>query len=143
MDPMRDEKVIAGLNEALKMEMAAIVSYLHQSFRVFGLESPGIIKLLRQQAQESLEHAIKLGEKITALGANPSVEIREILEPDENQTTEEMLKEDLEQEIEARDHYLALLPLVKDDVILEDFIRQFVLEESDHIEVWQRLLERP
>ncbi len=139
---MDQEKVLAGLNEALKMEMTGVVRYLHQSFRVFGLESPEIVKRLREQAEESMEHAVKIGEKITALGGRPSIEIREILEPDEDQTTEEMLEEDLEQEIEARDHYLALLPLVEDDVVLGEFMRWFVIEESQHIEIWQRLLRR-
>lgn len=140
---MDKEKVIDALNEALKMEMTGVVRYLHQSFRVLGLESHTIVALLREQAEESMEHAIKLGEKITALGGNTSVEIREVLEPDEEQTTEEMLHEDLDQEIEARDYYLTMLPLVEDDLVMGEFVRWFVLEESSHIEVWQRMLPRP
>lgn len=140
---MDREKILAGLNVAFQMEMTGIVRYLHQSFRVFGPESPEIVRLLREQANESMEHAIKVGEKITAMGGTPSVEIREILEPDEDQTTEEMLAEDMEVEVEARDYYQSLLPLVADDVVLDDFVRGFVVEESSHIEFWEKLLRRP
>ena len=38
---------------------------------------------------------------------------------------------------------MTLLPFVKDDVVMDDFVRWFVIEETTHIEAWQKMLHRP
>src|SRR6201987_1302395 len=94
---MDKKKVLEALNQDLEHEMAAIVRYLHHSFIVTGPIRGPLVAMFRQQAQDSIQHAIKLGEKIVALGGHPSVKVQEVYEPGD-QSIEEMLREDLEME---------------------------------------------
>jgi bacterioferritin len=80
-----------------------------------------------------MEHAIKLGEKIVALGGHPSVKIQEIYEPGE-QTIEEMLQENLEVEKMHLQIYEEQLALVADNTPLRLLLEQMLCEENDHVE---------
>ncbi len=130
---MDKEKVLAALNLDLEHEMTSIVRYLHHSFIVSGPIRAPLVSMFRQMATDSMQHAIKLGEKITALGGHPSVKIQEIYEPGD-QSIIDMLKENLE----AEKHHLTLyekqLDLVKDNTPLRLMLEQVVVEESAHIE---------
>jgi len=130
---MDKTRVLEALNLDLEHEMTSIVRYLHHSFIVSGPIRAPLVSMFRSMAQDSMQHAIKLGEKITALGGHPSVRIQEIYEPGE-QSIIEMLKEDLE----AEKHHLTLyerqLDLVKDNTPLRLLLEQVVVEESNHIE---------
>lgn len=94
---MDKKKVLEALNLDLEHEMAAMIRYLHHSFIVTGPLRGSLSQVFRAQASDSMTHAIKLGEKIVALGGHPSVKIQEIYEPGE-QTIEEMLQEDVNSE---------------------------------------------
>ncbi len=113
---MDKKKVLEALNQDLEHEMAAIVRYLHHS-----------------QAQDSMQHAIKLGEKIVALGGHPSVKVQEVYEPGE-QTIEEMIAEDLEMEKAHLDTYEQQLDLVADNTALRLMLEQILVEETAHVE---------
>ncbi len=130
---MDKEKVLAALNLDLEHEMTSIVRYLHHSFIVSGPIRAPLVSMFRQMATDSMQHAIKVGEKITALGGHPSVKIQEIYEPGD-QSIIDMLKENLE----AEKHHLTLyekqLDLVKDNTPLRLMLEQVVVEESAHIE---------
>lgn len=138
---MEKSKVLEALNMDLEHEMAAIVRYLHHSFIVAGPLRGSLVPMFRKQASDSMSHAIKLGEKITALGGHPSVKIHEIYEPGD-QTIEEMLKEDLESE---RDHlamYEKQLDLVQDNTPLRLMMEQVIVEEAAHIEELEMYLRQ-
>ena len=130
---MDKKKVLEALNLDLEHEMTSIVRYLHHSFIVSGPIRAPLVAMFRTMASDSMQHAIKLGEKITALGGHPSVRIQEIYEPGE-QSIIEMLRENLE----AEKHHLALyekqLELVHDNTPLRLMLEQVVVEESEHIE---------
>src|SRR5438094_169058 len=126
---MDKEKVIKVLNAALEHEMSSMVRYLHHSFIVSGPERGPLVELFRARVNDSAQHAISLGDKITALGGHPSVKITEIYEPGD-QTLVEMLKEDLEVEQEHVDLYEDLLKDVKDNTPLKVYLENFVVEEQ-------------
>lgn len=130
---MDKKKVLAALNLDLEHEMSAIVRYLHHSFLVTGPNRGPLVSLFRQQAQDSMQHAIKLGEKIVALGGHPSVKIQEIYEPGD-QTIEEMLREDLEMEKSHLAMYEQQLDLVPDNTALRLMLEQILVEETAHVE---------
>lgn len=131
---MNNKKVIQELNKAMECELAAIVRYLHHSFLVFGFARKPVVELFRSRAQESLDHAIDLGEKITAIGGHPTINISQIMEPGD-QTLEEMLKENLEAEKEALRQYKNILKLVQGDVALEFMVSDIIQGEQEH--VWE------
>ena len=78
---MDKTKVLEALNLDLEHEMSAMIRYLHHSLIVTGPLRGSLSGLFRTMATDSMNHAIKLGEKIVALGGHPSVKIQEIYEP--------------------------------------------------------------
>lgn len=130
---MDKKKVLEALNLDLEHEMSAIVRYLHHSFIVTGPTRGPLLSMFRTQAEDSMQHAIKLGEKIVALGGHPSVKIQEVYEPGE-QTIEEMLEEDLEMEKTHLQMYEKQLGLVQDNTALKLMLEQILVEETAHVE---------
>jgi bacterioferritin len=130
---MNKEKVLQALNLDLEHEMTSIVRYLHHSFIVAGPIRAPLVSMFRQMATDSMQHAVKLGEKIVALGGHPSIKIQEIYEPGD-QTIEEMLSENLQAEKEHLALYEKQLELVKDNTPLRLMLEQVVVEESGHID---------
>ena len=130
---MDKQKVLEALNLDLEHEMSAIVRYLHHSFIVTGPTRGPLVGMFRAQANDSMQHAIMLGEKIVALGGHPSVKIQEVYEPGE-QTIEQMLEEDLEMEKHHVGMYEKQLQLVQDNTALKLMIEQIIVEETTHVE---------
>lgn len=135
------KKLIDHLNKDLERELAQIVRYLHHSFIVEGPSRGPLVGLFREQAQESMQHAIKLGEKITALGGHPTVNVSQIFEPGD-QTLEEMLEEDLKAEEEALREYKKHLKEAEDDVALRLLLEQIIFEEQTHVEDLHKYLKK-
>src|SRR5262245_44512671 len=100
---MSDDKqaaIVAVLNRLLEAELAGVVRYTHYSFLVFGFGRIPIVSWLRAQAEESLLHAQRIGEWITALGAYPSLAIGALLDSHVHDTGT-MLRESLHSERQA------------------------------------------
>ena len=134
---MSNKKIIQGLNEALEREMSNVVSYLHYSFMVRGVNRGPLVDFFRSQAQESFGHATRLGEKIVALGGHPSVRVEAIREL-KSVTAEEMLREELAREKEEVQRYIKLLKLVEDDVALRVMLEEIIKDEQEGIEELER-----
>ena len=130
---MDKQKVLDALNLDLEHEMAAIVRYLHHSFIVTGPTRGPLVEMFRRQATDSMQHAIKLGEKICALGGHPSVKVDEVYEPGD-QTIEEMLREDLEMEKQHLLNYEKQLDLVEGNTPLRLMLEQILVEETAHVD---------
>lgn len=130
---MDKKKVLEALNLDLEHEFSAMIRYLHHSFIVTGPLRGSLVPMFRDKATESMQHAIKLGEKISAMGGHPSVKIQEIYEPGD-QTIEEMLLENLEAEKMHLQMYEDQLELVADNTPLRLMMEQVIVEESAHIE---------
>lgn len=130
---MDKKKVLEALNLDLEHEMSAMVRYLHHSFIVTGPNRGPLVQMFRGQATDSMAHAIKLGEKVCALGGHPSVKIQEIYEPGE-QSIEDMLEEDLGMEKQHLAMYEKQLELVQDNTALKLMLEQIIVEETAHVE---------
>src|SRR4051812_15650418 len=89
---MNKEKVIQVLNEILEHELSGVVRYTHYSLMVFGHNRIPIVKWLRDQATESLNHASEAGEQITTLDGHPSLKISKLLETHKHKI-DDILKE--------------------------------------------------
>ena len=130
---MDKKKVLDALNLDLEHEFSAMIRYLHHSFIITGPLRGSLVPMFRAKASESMQHAIKLGEKISALGGHPSVKIQEIYEPGD-QSIEDMLLENLEAEKLHLAMYEKQLDLVADNTPLRLMFEQVIVEESDHVE---------
>lgn len=138
---MKDKNaVIKHLNDILELELAGVVRYLHYSLMARGPGRIPVVKFFQEQATESFQHAAKIGEKITALGAHPSLAVRPV--PDtKSHATIEILKESLSFEKEAIEMYKKLIPLVEGDIPLEELAREMVRMETEHVEEVQKMVD--
>ncbi len=135
--------VLAVLNRILEAELAGVVRYTHYSFMVYGYGRIPIVKWLRSQADKSLLHAQEAGEMVTALGGHPSLGIGKLLESEKHDTGD-ILRESLEHERGALELYKELLELVESlDVMLEEYARTMVAEESKHMSEVDKMLRQP
>jgi bacterioferritin len=67
----RDE-TLKTLNEIVELELAGVVRFTQYSLMVFGHARIPIMDWMREQAQQSLAHAIQAGEEVTALTGQTS-----------------------------------------------------------------------
>ena len=129
---MSRDKIIKKLNQALERELAEVVKYMHQSFWVQGPKRKKMVAFFREQSQESMGHAIRLGEKIVDMGGIPVVKILEIYEL-KPQGMREMLLECVEDERKAKEGYEAMVPLVAHDRELSKMVKGLAKEEAGHM----------
>ena len=135
--------VIQVLNTVLEAELAGVVRYTHYSFMVFGFGRIPIVSWLRSQADESLLHAQEAGELVTALGGHPSLGIGKLLESQKHDVGA-ILEESLTHEAAALGLYKELLALVDGrDVMLEEYARRMIGEETMHMSAVDKMLRQP
>lgn len=143
MAEFNQKKVIETLNTILELELAGVVRYTHYSFMIYGHSRIPITSWLRGLASESMTHAQAAGELITTLGGHPSLGIGPLLETHKH-NIDDILKESIEHETAALDAYELLLDLVADkNVMLEEFARTRIYEETMHIGEVDKMLRKP
>ena len=106
-------EVIDLLNQILELEMSGVVRYTHYSLMIKGHSRIPIVKWMREQAKESLDHAIKAGELVTHFEEHPSLDIAPLTETYKH-SIDEIMQESLEHERKSLVLYHDLLELVKD-----------------------------
>lgn len=143
MTEVSSELIIQRLNKILELELAGVVRYTHYSLMVFGYNRIPIVKWLRDEAQESLNHAHRAGELITYLGGHPSLGIGPLLETHKH-NIRDILTESLEHEKAAIEEYRALFHLTEDKALLfEDYAREMISIEEMHIGDVMKMLRNP
>ena len=140
---MDKEKVIATLNGILELELAGVVRYTHYSMMIFGHARIPIISWMSTQADEGLAHARRAGDLVTSLGGHPSLKIGKLLETEQH-SIDDILRETLEHEKEGVALYEQLHDLVAGkDIRLEEYAREMIAHESDHISEVEKMLRNP
>lgn len=139
MSPTERNEVIAKLNKILEAELSGVVRYLHYSFMIFGPNRIPITKWFRDHSTEGIQHAVIIGEKITALGGHPTLTVKAVPETN-NHNVMEILKESLVFEKESLALYHDVLKTVGGDIALEETIRSLVKEETEHIEEVEKMI---
>lgn len=142
-DAIDTARAIEILNRVLELELAGTVRYMHYSFMVFGHNRIPITAWLRDQATESLTHAQAAGEHITGLGGHPSLEIGELLETHKH-GVDQILAEAHAHERQGLEAYRELLALARDkSILLEEYARQMIAAEEEHLIEIDKMLRRP
>jgi len=131
--------VLKQLNLLLEIELSGVARYLHYSFMIFGPNRIPITKWFRDQTTEAMNHGVILGEKITALGGHPSINVRQVPETNKHDI-KAILEESLAFEHEALAEYHKLLKLAGNDIALEELARQQMVNETNHIEEVEKML---
>jgi len=132
-----ESKLVEHLNKALSLELTGIIQYSQHSFLVNGTEREVFCDFFRSQADEALEHAKFLGDKIVALGGLPTVEpamIRQTVE------LKEMLEQDLALERDAFEAYRSAWDACAEEHLATKFwLEEHIAEEQLHIEELEKL----
>lgn len=137
------KQVVDTLNRILEMELAGAIHYTHYSLMVYGYNRIPIVGWLEGQATESIAHARAAGEMVTQLGEHPSLAIGPLLETHKHDVGD-ILRESLGHERSTLEHYERLLDLVQgEDVMLEEFARQHIALEVQHIGEVDKMLRKP
>lgn len=140
---MEKEKVIETLNGILELELAGVVRYTHYSLMIFGHARIPIVSWMRKEASEAIAHAIAAGELITTFGGHPSLKIGKLLETHRHDI-DDILREAIEHETGGVAFYRQLLALTEGhDIRLEEYAREMIRTEEDHISEIEKMLRRP
>jgi len=138
---MEKAKVLATMNEALRMELTSALKYLDFSFRVFGPTRKPIVEHFLEEAKESLDHATMLGEKVVALGGKPVV-AADMPKIPEHVSVDDMLKLAVANEEAALAIYARLLGMVQDETHLRVLFENQIMAEREHLEELSKMLRR-
>ena len=131
--------VIEHMNKILQLELAGVSRYLHYSFLVFGPNRIPIVSFFREQANEGIQHAVMIGEKITSYGGHPTITVENPPEPARHDVRS-LLQESLDFERKGLQAYKDLLKIVGDDIALEELTRSQVRAETEHCEEVEKML---
>lgn len=129
---MDTQKVIAALNKAIALENTATLQYKQHALLVSGLWRKVFADFFATEGKNSLEHALKFGQKVVALGGVPTVEVGGTV----RQATEleEMLRQDLELEQETLQAYREACTLAADDMALRTMLETHIESEQHDLE---------
>ncbi|MFN0278450.1 MAG: bacterioferritin [Pyrinomonadaceae bacterium] len=143
MNENEKQAAIEVLNKILELELAGVVRYTHYSLMVFGYNRIPIVSWLKGNGEESMMHAHKAGEFVTMLGGHPSLKIGPLLETHQHDIGD-ILRESLEQEQSTLEAYYELLRLVEGkSVSLEEYAREMILLEEQHLDEVNKMLRKP
>ena len=140
MKPSNDA-IVELLGEIFRLEMAGVIRYLHYSFMIMGHKRIPIQKWFRDQADESMQHCISIGEKITAFGGHPPLNTA-VVNDTKGHSIDEILRESLSFEKLALEKYKNLVGLAGENIALEEMARTFVRTETEHIEEVEKMLRK-
>lgn len=140
----QNKEVLDLLNNIYQLEVRGINQYLHFSFMIMGYNRIPIQKWFRDNATESMGHATMVGEKITSLGGHPTM-VQPKVEETNDHSVLQLLNESLKQEEEAVALYKKLVDVATNmgDIALEEMAREFVRNETEHVDEVRKMLRTP
>ena len=134
------DEIVDVLNSIVELELAGAVRYTQYSLMVFGHARIPITGWMREQAAESLAHAVLAGEEVTTLGAKVSLGIGELVGT-HHATVDEMMEEMLLHERAGIALYQRLHDLrAGRHIPLEEYARQMIRNEELHVGEIQKML---
>ena len=144
MDDRNNQPAIDILNEIMEAELAGVVRYSHYALMVYGYNRIPIVDWMKANANEGLMHAQRAGELVTLMGGHPSLKIGALLET-ERHDIGDILRESLEHEKSVLKMYYRLLKLAESNgsVLLEEYAREMITEETMHLDEVNKMLRRP
>jgi len=144
MNETDTNKAIDILNKIMELELAGVVRYTHYSLMIYGYNRIPIVDWMNSNATEGLTHAHRAGELVTLLGGHPSLKIGALLETEKHDIGD-ILQESLDHEQSALDAYYELLKLAENgtSVVLEEYARELIVAEEQHLDEVNKMLRRP
>lgn len=137
---MSDNKVlIEKLNDILRQEHACMIRYATHAAVITGPSAESVKARLQEISDDERDHAVKLRDRIVALGGKPSMGVHE-KDLVEAYDLETILKINIKEEADAIKQYQEILKMIPEsDVILYETIRDIIEDEQEHQEELNRL----
>jgi bacterioferritin len=132
------EKVLQLLQEALATELVCVLRYRHDYFRARGFASKAAADEFLEHANEELEHADMIAERIVQLGGEPDFNPNTLTAHSHSEyrtgrTLEEAIKENLVAERIAIDSYREMIQFVGDsDPTTRRMLEEVLATEEEH-----------
>jgi bacterioferritin len=132
------EKVLQLLQEALSTELICVLRYRHDYFMARGIHSKAAADEFMEHANEELEHADQLAERIVQLGGEPdfdpnNLKARSHAEYRIGRTLQEAIKENLVAERIAIDSYREMIQFIGDtDPTTRRMLEEILATEEEH-----------
>lgn len=140
MKKTQQQDVVEDLNRLMAEELEAFLRYFQLRFRLRGTDLLTAGVFFEKAMEETQEHAEAIAKQIRVLGHTPNVNIK--LEVSGGPIgLKDALQEALVFEQQALDAYKEFLPRVEGNTGLEDFIRQQIATESEHVQEIALLVE--
>ena len=132
------EKVLQLLNEALATEMICVLRYRHNYYMAKGPESKAAADEFLEHANEELQHADQIAERIVQLGGEPDFDpntltARSHAEYRLGKNVQEAIKENLVAERIAIDSYREMIQYIGDsDPTTRRMLEEILATEEEH-----------
>jgi bacterioferritin len=132
------ERLIAGLNEDLSIELAGIVRGVFQASTAGGLLGHELRELLEKELPTELTHAQFLADKIAILGGTPTTSVAAV---EVSSDVGKMIEDDIAMEwkIAKRLNERAAQAERYGDIGLKIRLEEMIAEGTDHANALQRL----
>jgi bacterioferritin len=141
------EKVLELLNEALATELVCVLRYRHDHYMARGLESKSAADEFMEHANEELQHADQIAERIVQLGGEPhfnpdGLTARSHSEYRTGRTLQEAIRENLVAERIAIDSYREMIQYIADsDPTTRRMLEDILATEEEHADDLADLLQ--
>ncbi len=136
---MNKANLIEKLNEAIALELGALLQYNQYSQVLLGLERKVWSGWFKDQSNESLEHARTFASRVVSMGGRPTCEPQEAL-----QTTDlkEMLENSLALERRAVQIYTEALKCCEDHAGYRNLLEGQIDTETQDVEELEKFLKQ-
>jgi bacterioferritin len=132
-------KVIQKLNQAIALELGALLQYNQYSHVLLGPERRVWHEFFEETADEAFSHARLFAKRVVALGGVPSVEPEPVRQT--NDLTE-MLANSLEVERRAVQIYTEALALCEDNAAYRNLLEEQISTETEDVEELEKYLNQ-
>ena len=141
------KEVIRLLNEALATEWVCVLRYYRHYFMASGMLADSVKAEFLEHAQQELEHANHISERIVQLGGEPDLDpdtltARSHAEYKPGHDLRDMVKEDLIAERIAIDSYREMINYIGDrDTTTKRILEHVLAQEEEHADDMADLLD--
>jgi bacterioferritin len=141
------KQVIRLLNEALATEWVCVLRYYRHYFMASGMLADSVKAEFLEHAQQELEHANRIAERIVQLGGEPDLDpatltARSHAEYKPGHDLRDMVKEDLIAERIAIDSYREMINYIGDrDTTTKRILEHVLSQEEEHANDMADLLD--
>jgi len=141
------DTVVKLLNEALATEWVCVLRYYRHYFSASGMFADAVKAEFQEHAQQELEHANLIAERIVQLGGDPDLDpatltARAHAEYKPGKDLRDMVREDLVAERIAIDSYREMIDYIGDrDTTTKRLLEHVLAQEEEHADDMSDLLD--